>query len=122
MGLFNHIAEKSREDSAINFGILATEYVRQKQMTNYLHKGKNQTNILRSSLNMGNNDISNLKDPSSPKDAISKRFLFKRLQKFSDDYKLAKFSEIASENKAAVKEIQDKLKENRQAFLLDLNS
>ena len=70
MGLFNHIGEKSREDSAgtINFGILATEYVRQKQMTNYLHKRKNQTNILRSSLNMGNNDISNLKDPSSPKD------------------------------------------------------
>ena len=71
---------------------------------------------------MGNNNISNLKDPSSPKDAIPKRFLFKRLHQFADDYKLAEFSEIASKNKAAVKEIQDKLKETRQAFLLDLNS
>ena len=35
MVLFNHIGEKSREDSAgiINFGILAAEYVRQEQMT-----------------------------------------------------------------------------------------
>ena len=71
---------------------------------------------------MGNNNITNLKDLLSPKDAIPKRFLFKRLQKFADDYKLAEFSEIASENKATVKAIQDKLKENRQAFLLDLNS
>ena len=93
-------------------------------MTNYLHLhiGKNPTNILRSSLDMGNNNITNLKNPSSPKDAIPKRFLFKRLQKFADDYKLAEFSEIALENKATVKAIQDKLKENRQAFLLDLNS
>ena len=59
MGLFNHIGEKSREDSAciINNGILAAKYVRQEQMTNYLHKGKNQTNILKSSLNTGNNNI-----------------------------------------------------------------
>ena len=71
---------------------------------------------------MGNNNISNLKNTSSPKDTIPKRFLFKKLQKFADDYKLAEFSEIASENKATVKETQDKLKENRQAFLLDLNS
>ena len=87
MGLFNHIGEKSREDSVgiINFGILAAEYVRQEQMTNYFHKGKNQTNILRSSLDMGNNNITNVKDPSGPKDAIPKRFLFKRLQKFADD-------------------------------------
>ena len=91
MGLFNHIGKKSREDSAgiINFDIVAAEYVRQEQMTNYLHKGKNQTDILVSSLNMENNNISNLKDPSGPKDAIPKRFLFKRLQKFADDYKLA---------------------------------
>ena len=71
-------------------------------MNSYILKGKTQTNILRSSLNMGDNNISNLKDPSDPKDAIPKRFLFKRLQKFADDYKLTEFSEIASENKAAV--------------------
>ena len=59
MGFFNHIGEKGGEDSVciINFSILAAEYVRQEQMTNCLHKGKNQTNILRSSLDMGNKNI-----------------------------------------------------------------
>ena len=49
MGIFNHIGEKGKEDSTgiINFGILATEYVRQEQMANYLQKGKNQMNSLR---------------------------------------------------------------------------
>ena len=53
-------------------------------MISYLDKGKNRTNIPRSSVDMGNNNITNLKDPSGPKDVIPKRF-FKRLQKFADD-------------------------------------
>ena len=54
--------KKGKEDSAgiINFGILAAEYARQEQMANYLQKGKSQTNILRSSQDMGNN-IQNIK-------------------------------------------------------------
>ena len=65
MGIFNPIGEKEKGDSAgiINFGILAAEYVTQEQMANYLHKGGNQTNILRSSLDMGDNNIANLKEP-----------------------------------------------------------
>ena len=39
-----------------------------------------------------------------------------------DEYKHDGFSEIASENKDAIKVIQEKLKENRQAFQMDLNS
>ena len=91
-------------------------------MTNYLHKGKNQTNILRSSLDMGNNNITNLKDPSGPRDAIPRKFLFRRLQRFADDYKLEELSAMGSENKDAIKAIQEKLKENRMACQVDLNS
>ena len=123
MGIFNHIGEKDKEDSAgiINFGILAAEYVRKEQMANYLHKGKNQMNILRSSLDMGNNNITNLKDPSGPRDVIPKRILLRRLQRFAKDYKLEELSAMGSENKAAIKAIQNKLKENRQACQVDLN-
>ena len=69
MRIFNHIGVKGKEDSAgiVNFGILAAEYVRQEQMANYLLKGKNQTNILCSSVDMENNYITNLKDPSDQK-------------------------------------------------------
>ena len=95
MGIFNHIGEKEKGDSSgiINFGILAAEYVRQEQMANYLHKGKNQTNILRSSLDMGDNDITNLEEPSGTKDAIPKRFLFKRSEKFANDINLWSFQQ-----------------------------
>ena len=105
MGIFNHTGEKEKGDSAgtINFGILAAEYVRQEQMTNYLHKWWNKTNILRSSLDMGYNIITNLKEPSGRPDAIPKRFLFKRLQKFADDYKIEKLSEITSKSKMLLK-------------------
>ena len=50
MGIFNHIGEKGKEDSAdiINFDILAAKCVRREQMANNLHKGKTRTNILRS--------------------------------------------------------------------------
>ena len=108
MRIFNQIGEKEKGDSAgiLNFGILAAEYVRQEQMANYLDKERNQTNILRSNLDMGNNNITNLKDPSDPKDAIPNRFLFKRLQKFADDYKLVELSAVESENKDAIKAIQ----------------
>ena len=89
-------------------------------MANYLHKGKNQTNIL-SSLDMGNNNITNLKDLSGPRDGIPKRFLFRRLQRFADKYKLEDLSAVGSENKDAIKAIQEKLKENRMACQVDLH-
>ena len=125
MGIFNHIhvGEKEKGDSAgiINFGLLAAEYVRQEQMVNYPYKRRHQTNILRSILDMGNNNITKLKEPSGPKDSIPKRFLFKYC-KSSDDYKLVDFSAMGSENKNAIKAIQEKIKDNRQAFQMELNS
>ena len=66
---------------------------------------------------MGNNNITNLKDPSGPKGVTLKRLLFKKkMQKFAVDYKLEKLSEMGSENKDAIKAVQDKLKEIRMAF------
>ena len=38
------------------------------------------------------------------------------MQKFAVDYKLEKLSEMGSENKDAIKAVQDKLKEIRMAF------
>ena len=60
---------------------------------------------------MGNNNITNLKDPSDPKDAIPKVFLFKILQEFVDGYKLKELSAMGSGKKDVMKAIQNKLKE-----------
>ena len=54
-------------------------------------------------------------------DAIPKIFLFRRLQKFADGYKL-ELSAMGYENKDAIKLIQETFKENGMAYQVDLNS
>ena len=46
---------------------------------------------------MGNNKITNLGNPGSANDAVSKRFLYKRIQKLTNDYSLESVSGIATE-------------------------
>ena len=94
MGLFNNIIERKADDSStiVNDDIILTEYARKKYLANYLHKGRNKTNILHSDIDMGNNKIRNLRNPGSPNDAVSKQFLYKRIQKLTNDYSLESVS------------------------------
>ena len=74
MGLFNKIVEKKADSSStiVNYDVSLSEYARKKDLANYLHKGRNKTNILHSDIDMGNNKITNLGNPGSPIDAVSK--------------------------------------------------
>ena len=75
MGLFNNIIERKTDGSStiVNYDIILSEYARKKDLANYLHKGRNKTNILHSDIDMGNNKITNLGNPGSASDAVSKR-------------------------------------------------
>ena len=55
MGLFNNIIERKTDGSStiVNYDIILSEYARKNDLANYLHKGKNKTNILHSNIDMG---------------------------------------------------------------------
>ena len=76
MGLFNNIIERKTDGSStiVNYDISLSEYAKKKDLANYLHKGRNKTNILHSDIDMGNNKIASLGNPGSANDAVSKRF------------------------------------------------
>ena len=65
MGLFNNIIERKTDGSStmVNYHIILSEYARKKDLANYLHKGRNKTNILHSDIDMGNNKITKLGNP-----------------------------------------------------------
>ena len=94
MGLFNNIIERKTVGSSttVNYDIILSEYARKKDLANYLRKGRNKTNILHSNIDMGNNKITNLGNPGSANDAVSKSFLYRRIQKLTTDYNLESVS------------------------------
>ena len=57
MGLSNNIIERKTDGSSTlaNYDIFLSEYARKIDLTNYLHKGRNKTNILNSDIDMENN-------------------------------------------------------------------
>ena len=87
MGLFKNIIERKTDgfSTIIYYDIILSEYARKKDLANYLHKGRHKTNILHSDIDMGNNKITNLGNPGSVNGAVSKRFLYKRIQKLTND-------------------------------------
>ena len=94
MGLFNNIIERKADGSSsiVNYDIVLFEYARTKDLANYLHKRRNKTNILHSNIDIENNKITNIGNPGSPNDAVSKRFLYKRIQKLTTDFNLESVS------------------------------
>ena len=76
MGLFNNIIERKMDGSStiVNYDIILSEYARKKDLANYLHKGRNKTNILHSDTDMGNNKITNLGNPEVPMMQFQKGF------------------------------------------------
>ena len=63
---------------------------------------------------MGNNKITNLGNPESPSDAVSKRFLYKRIQKLTNDYSLESVSGNINSIKNEIAELQQSLLNNRE--------
>ena len=109
----NNITERKTNGSStiVNYDIILFEYARKKDLANYLHNGRNITNILHSNMDMGNNKITNLGNPGSPNDAVSKRF--KRIQKLTADYKLEGVSGNIDSIKNDIAELQQSLLSNR---------
>ena len=118
MGLFHNIIERKSDGSStiVNYDIILSEYARTKDLVNYLHKGRNNTNILHSNTDMGNNKITNLGNPGSPNDAVSKRFLYKQIQKLTTDYNLESVSDNINSIKNKIAELQQSLLSNRKSI------
>ena len=118
MGLFNNIIERKTDGSStkVNYDIILSEYARKKDLANYLHKGRNKTNILYSDIDMGNNKITNLGNPGGANDAVSKRFLYKRIQKLTNDYSLESVSGNFNSIKNEIAELRQSLLSNRKTI------
>ena len=118
MGLLNSIIGRKTDGSStiVNYDIILSEYARKKDLAIYLHKGRNKTNILHSDIDMGNNKITNLGKPGSPSDAVSKSFLYKRIQKLTNDYSLESVSGKIDSIKTEIAELQKGLLSNRKSI------
>ena len=115
MGLFNNIIKRKTDGSStiVNYDIILSEYARKKDLANYLHKERNKK---KSNIDMGNNKITNLGNPGSPSDAVSKRFLYKRIQKLTNDYNLESVSGNINSIKNEIAELQQSLLSNRKSI------
>ena len=118
MGLFNNIIVRKTDGSStiVNYDIILSEYARKKDLANYLHKGRNKTNILHSDIDMGNNKITNLGNPGSTNDAVSKRFLYKRIQKLTNDYSFESVSGNINSIKNEIAELRQSILSNRKSI------
>ena len=118
MGLFNNITERKTDVSStvVNYDIILSEYVRRKDLAHYLHKGRNKTNILHSDKDMGNNKITNLGNLRSANDAVSERFLYKRIQNLTNDYSLESVSGNINSIKNEIAELRQSLLSNRKSI------
>ena len=95
---------------------ILSEYARKKDLANYLHKGRNKTNILHSNIDMGNNKITNPGNPGSANDAVSKRFLYKQILKLTTDYNLESVSGNINSIKNEIAELQQSLLSNGKSI------
>ena len=65
---------------------------------------------------MGNNKITNLGNPRNANDAVSKWFLYKRIQKLTNDYSLKSVSGNINSIKNEIAELQLSLLNNRKSI------
>ena len=118
MGLFNYTIDRKTDVSStiVNYDIILSENARKKDLANYHHKGRNKTNILHSDIDMGNNKITTLGNPGSANDEVSKRFLYKRIQKLTNDYSLESVSSNINSIKNEIAELRHSLLSNRKSI------
>ena len=65
---------------------------------------------------MGNNKITNPENPGSANDAVSKRFLYKRIKKLTNDYSLESVSGNINSIKNEIAELRQSLLSNRKSI------
>ena len=65
---------------------------------------------------MGNNKITNLGNPETSNDAVSKMFLYKRIQKLTNDHGLESVSGKIDSIKTEIAELQKGLLSNRKSI------
>ena len=65
---------------------------------------------------MGNHKITNLGNPGSASDAVSKRFLYKRIQNPTNDYSLESVSGNINSIKNEIAELRQSLLSNRKSI------
>ena len=118
MGLFNNIIERKTDgfSTIVNYDIIVSEYARKKDLANYLHMGRNKTNILHSNRDMDNDKITNLGNPGSANEAVSKRFLYKWIKKLTNDYSLESVSGNINSTKNEIAELRQSLLSNRRSI------
>ena len=71
---------------------------------------------------MGNNKITNLGNPGSANVAVSKRFLYKRIQNLTTDYNLENVSCNINSLKNEIAELQESLLSNRKSIKKNNNN
>ena len=67
-------------------------------------------------MDIGNNNITNLGNPGSANDAVSKKFLYKRIQKLTNDYSLESVSGNINSIKNKIAELRQGLLSNRKSI------
>ena len=97
MGIFNNAKSLQDDQSAskVNFGVFLSNYATKQQfkslrqdMELYLHRHQELNNTMNRPLDMGGNEIINLGNPNKPNDAVSRRFVYRKIQDIIGDYKL----------------------------------
>ncbi|XP_053377001.1 uncharacterized protein LOC123545278 [Mercenaria mercenaria] len=127
MGVFNDVKQINQPDSIskVKFDIDLSDYAIKKQFKklkketeSYLHRNKELDNTMNRALDMGGNEIINLGNPDKPNDAVSRRFMFKKVQSVIDDYNLEDIKSIKQTLEVEVKNIEELTKDFKKNSLL----
>jgi chromosome segregation ATPase len=131
MGVFNDVKQLADPGnvSKARFDINLSNYATRqqfkellKEMSGYLHRNKELDNKMNRPLDMGGNSIINVGDIDKPNDAVSKRYVYLRMQDIIKDYNLEDIQSIKDTLKNTVSQIAELTKDlqNNEKAIIDL--
>ncbi|XP_060553306.1 myosin-8-like, partial [Ruditapes philippinarum] len=103
MGIFNNVKQRNQSESIskIKFDLDLTDYASisqfkklKQEMESYLNRNSIENNKMNKPLDMGGNEIINLGSPDKPNDAVSRRFVYRKVQDLVSNYNLGSIKEI----------------------------
>ena len=103
MGIFNNVKQRNQSESIskIKFDLDLTDYASisqfkklKQEMESYLNRNSIENNKMNKPLDMGGNEIINLGSPDKPNDAVSRRFVYRKVQDLVSNYNLESIKEI----------------------------
>lgn len=93
MGIFNYAIKTGHSVSKFNFGLNSADFATNEELLTieqdmqlYLHKSKERNNSMNKQLDMAGNVIINLGNPENPTDAVTKRYVYKKIQNLIEEY------------------------------------